>query len=550
MVENIIYEDTPFAEYLAEIGREEELVKQPEPIEMIREDSQDNKVTVSLFQKFKYDLTEYLRENLSTGLPLQEENDFEELFKYLLCTSHLLNDTLSIYFYNAKRPPLLEIRDFELYCCGFSKNSFEIIFSSIIGLMSILTTWLLLFNVNQEDFITKMIQLSIPFALISFVSYRYLRRKTMRTLHKLALYYIEVLVYHCQALDLKINKVLIMIQEIELISRGYRLSMPLSPISRIEQHSKNRRCLALRETLYNILKEALDKTDRLSLENLKQCFQKMHSKRRECLCHLLALDVMTTGRDSNRRDYEGHWVTVNTYLNNLGTVIEHYMNKITLASTNEQSSPKQDMPQPSPTIINNKKLKSYIQRLASVEQHIRAVQAKLYICNEDACTAKEDEKNKLLNNYESINKDFTYMFQEWEEGMKALKEVIGLTPSDADSSSNQLSLDEDAETLRDETDHEENYIKHNVDWSQIDGPFDVPEQVFIAEAEPEVSSKKMTREERIMIQKAKREDEAKAKAARVDSELMVHELKDVLIRRKPKSSKDEFHETPAVVTAN
>src|SRR5438067_1385547 len=177
----------------------------------------------------------------------------------------------------------------------------------------------------------------------------------MRTLYKLALYYIKVLVYNCQTLDLKINKALIMIQEIELISRGYRLSMPLSPITRIEQNSKNRRCLALRKIVYDILKNALDsyknsikdlqpvvsqnnltimynmyninscseneieeeddddeqvENDKLSLENLKQCFQKMHSKRRECLCHLLALDVMTTGRDSNRRDYEGHWSTV------------------------------------------------------------------------------------------------------------------------------------------------------------------------------------------------------------------------------------------------
>jgi hypothetical protein len=33
----------------------------------------------------------------------------------------------------------------------------------------------------------------------------------------------ETLVYNCQNLDLKINKALIMIQEIELVSRGYRL---------------------------------------------------------------------------------------------------------------------------------------------------------------------------------------------------------------------------------------------------------------------------------------------------------------------------------------
>jgi len=30
MAESIVYEDTPFAEYLAEIGSEEELIQQPE----------------------------------------------------------------------------------------------------------------------------------------------------------------------------------------------------------------------------------------------------------------------------------------------------------------------------------------------------------------------------------------------------------------------------------------------------------------------------------------------------------------------------------------
>lgn len=153
--------------------------------------------------------------------------------------------------------------------------------------------------------------------------------------------------------------------------------MPLSPISRIEQSSKNRRCGILRETVYNILKEAyvtysnniismqseISKTnltimqnmyniipyteseddwnnvdsekDKFSLEYLKHCFQKMHAKRRECLCHFLALDVMTPGRDSHRRDYEHHWAAVNNHLNELGATIGHYLETINLASANE-----------------------------------------------------------------------------------------------------------------------------------------------------------------------------------------------------------------------
>lgn len=53
----------------------------------------------------------------------------------------------------------------------------------------------------------------------------------------------------CQTLDAKVNRAIMIIQEIELVSRGYRLSTPLAPISRIEQASKSRRCNMVRAQL-------------------------------------------------------------------------------------------------------------------------------------------------------------------------------------------------------------------------------------------------------------------------------------------------------------
>ncbi|CAG8788689.1 21100_t:CDS:2, partial [Gigaspora rosea] len=346
-------------------------------------------------------------------------------------------------------------------------------------------------------------------------------------------------------------------------------SMPLSPISRIEQSSKSRRCGMLREIVYSILQEAfmsyrdamvamsseilkenlaimynmyniiprpegdewdLKEEDILALEHLKHCFQKVHTKRRELLCHFLALDVMTPGRDSGRRDYEHHWATVNEYLDNLGTITGLYLDKIIAASANELS-PKQDfLSQQTSQTITNKQLMTYLHRIASIEQHIRGVQAKLYICNEDArkyyetegVVVSEDERKQLMIQYESISQDFTNIRQ---------------------------SIEEDAETLKDENDQDEDPIEktHTIDWSRTDEPLDVLEQVFEAEAEIEVESvtKKLTREERIAIQKAKRIEEAKSKETRSNSERMVHELKDVLGRRKPLLSDDD-HSQPTL----
>ncbi|KAF0410560.1 Mysoin-binding motif of peroxisomes-domain-containing protein [Gigaspora margarita] len=615
MAESVIYEDTPFAEYLADIGSEEELIKQP-LFELERDSQASDATLVSRFSQYILNMPNYIQETLSTALPLQEENEFEERFKYLLCTSHLLNDTLSVYFYDSKKPKPIDVSDAGLYFGGISRRNFEILLSSIIGIIVVILTWLL-HGTDSKDIGTKMMQLPAAFALAlcgTFFLYRHMRRKATKTLYKSALYYVEKLVYNCQNFDIKLNKALIMIQEIELVSRGYRLSMPLSPISRIEQSSKNRRCGMLREIVYSILQEAfmsyrdamiamsseilkenlaimynmyniiprpegdewdLKEEDILALEHLKHCFQKVHTKRRELLCHFLALDVMTPGRDSGRRDYEHHWATVNEYLDNLGTITGLYLDKIIAASANELS-PKQDfLSQQTSQTITNKQLMTYLHRIASIEQHIRGVQAKLYICNEDArkyyetegVVVSEDERKQLMNQYESISQDFTYMFQEWEDGKKALKDVMEPMLVDSDLSNSRQSIEEDAETLKDENDQDEDPIEktHTIDWSRTDEPLDVLEQVFEAEAEIEVESatKKLTREERIAIQKAKRIEEAKSKETRSNSERMVHELKDVLGRRKPLISDDDhsqptlekpdstqIHETRATIIAN
>ncbi|CAG8518876.1 15086_t:CDS:2 [Rhizophagus irregularis] len=588
MAESIIYEDTPFAEYLAEIGSKEELIKQPEIFELERQFSQHSEAEMNFIARLTCDTIEYLKEAFSTALPIQEENQFEERFKYLLCTSHLLNDTLSIYFYDSKKPSITELRESGLYAGGLSRRNFEVLFSAVIGLTIVFLTWLI-HDAEAKDFRTTMIRLPAAFLLAMFASFFLYRRMT---LYDSALHYMETLVYNCQNLDLKINKALIMIQEIELVSRGYRLSMPLSPISRIEQNSNNRRCLALRETVYNILQEAFltyhnaivvmkpeisnhnlnimynmynivpcneddewikeEENDTHSLENLKLCFQKMHTKRRECLCHFLALDVMTPGRDSHRRDYESHWAAVNNHLNNLSVVTGLFLDRVIVASASELytiPSSKQDfMSQPSPAIITNKKLKSYLHRLACIEQHIRGIQAKLYICNEDARkfyetegASNENEKECLMNQYESISKDFTYIFQEWEEGKRVLKEMTDPIPRDPDSIGPHQSSVENVEIPNNNNEPIENSSeKPLIDWTQTDEPLDVPAQVFEAEAEPEVIKKKLTREERITIQKAKRTQEEKAKSVRQDSERMVHELKDVLVRRKPMNYESEM----------
>lgn len=171
------------------------------------------------------------------------------------------------------------------------------------------------------------------------------------------------------------------IQEIELVSRGYRLSTPLSPISRIEQTAKSRRCVTLRNRLAAVLRRAfivyeeaiidliehvnksnlsrlydmynvrsiasLSAVDRMdeneseataagtSLERLRALAQLMHAKRRECMMQLLALDIMSEGHDSVRRDYEKRWKAVNSVLATLAEETRKFVGDVVDALGNE-----------------------------------------------------------------------------------------------------------------------------------------------------------------------------------------------------------------------
>lgn len=193
------------------------------------------------------------------------------------------------------------------------------------------------------------------------------RRTAIRQLYQIALSKVQAFIDHSDTLDTKVHRVLITIQEIELVSRGYRLSTPLSPISRIEQNSKQRKCIQLRNRLSTVLRRAfityeegiIDLMDVVnksnlatlydmynvhsiaslsamneegdevySLDQLKKLAQLMHLKRRECMVHFLALDVMTENHDSVRYDYQAGWKAVIDVLKKIVDETENFAKEV------------------------------------------------------------------------------------------------------------------------------------------------------------------------------------------------------------------------------
>ncbi|KAF9213471.1 hypothetical protein BGZ59_005315 [Podila verticillata] len=566
------------------------------------------------------------------------------------------------------------------------------------------------------------------------------RRNTQSTQNQ-ALRSLQLLINQCQALDAKVNRAIMVIQEIELVSRGYRLSTPLAPISRIEQASKTRRCNLVRaqlvtalvtsgalfqkstETLqshidqkrlstlldmYNITpssgpnspavfhgaphdaiawtasptmegnpmlpsttarrnsmthrrsrtmtggsisrsrsrpasrpssfheafngphpsvineehqrftnstttptlitgnrrrvrhstswsaSEGEDSDPELfrtsprssgysagspitapemtTLEKLRKNFQKMHGYRREFLCELLSIRRKTRRGRQGAKDYDKNWAVVRDVLQEGVSGLEAVVNELNKALDAElYSLPRIDTRKAtSDNPAQDKQLQPFVHRLALLEQHVRGVQAKLYICNEDIReTVQEEpmdpEKRKLLESqFDSISQDISMMASEWQQGKTALMSVFD-PPTHA-----ALPMLEEASPNLDEDGGEEDSVfsgtvvdsmEHLEDQHGLKTLASKREEVFEGSTEDSLASEfgrrgmgangvKMTRAERIQQQKQIREQEDAKKERNRDSSRMVHELKDVLGRRRHMRENDDEPESPTPASTN
>lgn len=89
----------------------------------------------------------------------------------------------------------------------------------------------------------------VAIAIVATAFYVYARRQLLQYLRHRAISLSSDLVTSLQAFDASSSSALQLIQEVELVSRGYRLSVPLPPVTRLEQSSNTRRCIRLRKSL-------------------------------------------------------------------------------------------------------------------------------------------------------------------------------------------------------------------------------------------------------------------------------------------------------------
>ncbi|KAH8556291.1 hypothetical protein BGW37DRAFT_471852 [Umbelopsis sp. PMI_123] len=572
----VVYEDSPFAEYLQEIDVSEDLVA-----------SVTTNPPVTIYDRFRTLANDYwnnhslIKDFIVTRLPRAAEMAFTEEFKYLIVTSSLLNESVSVRSKSVARsnePPPSSLSD---HTERWNAAAYGLGILIMIGANRA--------SVNHLPGIRRTLHTTITSSLsmaATFMMYRNMKRQSLRHCHTITLKNLSHLIKQCRALDSRINRILNMIQEIELVSRGYRITTPLVPISRIEQNSKHRRCQEARKKLYILLNRAIFKfncsianvasmvdvstvlhlcdlynahpeidlriqaesqssmiqvedVSKLSLEFLKQICLNMHLRRREFLIQMLALRILTLGKLSSDKVYRQEWDKVQKEIGHLTQEIENIalesadiLNEMLYTVDSEERSHENKVTK------RQGEADAFMQRLSSLQQQLRTLQAKMFLCHEDAQRFNRDgsseDNTQLTQQFMSMSQDFDLMLKEWQQGQEALRKM--LHPTDTHNEMVEEIADGSLQELEvlDKATADDDVGPVLGSEEQFDLPAASRAQVFETVAElvnTEKARSKLSRAQRIAQAKEQREMDARIREEKADSQKMVYELKDVLGRR-------------------
>lgn len=299
---------------------------------------------------------------------------------------------------------------------------------------------------------------------ITLALYYYLRRQWLHYLRIQAIDSASSLTINAQDFDAAASAGITLIQEVELVSRGYNISNPLPPITRLEEISQMKRCARLRRTLHRTLISMfspyyrvyqslkpfaatldLDKyydiyeisrtdledaelvanvepaeiEDADALQDLKVGLQKLHIVRKLVLCTLLALDA-----DGSKSDFR-RWSVAVEMMGSVTTFTARMISNIDEVLGEEEDFPTPPTPKV-PLTPGRERMRSQMRQLGNLSQGIRGLQAKMRLLRDESDEALErsdevsESSTNLLAQYDSIGADLKGLIQEWEEGRAVL----------------------------------------------------------------------------------------------------------------------------------
>lgn len=410
----------------------------------------------------------------------------------------------------------------------------------------------------------------------------YFRQQWIRYLRNQALAEVTAFVSKAQDFDSALSAALSLIQEVELVSRGYRISAPLPPISRMEDKTQTRRCSRLRKAVKGSLAEMIkqylkvstavkafaeqidlekyhdvydisdfDISDAMqgftdkefedpdSLRTLKIAAARFHTIRKIFLCTMLAYEATGDNTDFLR------WSTAVEGFRKLNEATEESLARIRYLLSEGETFPTIQETK-FPLSPGREKRRSQFQKLNSLSTGIRGLQAKLALLREESERTLNEAEDvselgfSLMSQYESIGQDLKMLQQAWEEGKAALASGIDRNEKRLSSLSTMLSP---ATSLSGLTTVEEGGAAEafkaltgespcSSSFGSAKGDFDEAE-VFEGVSLPPRPRSMFTRDERIVRMKEERERRESAKQEVEASRGMLREL-EMVINLRPK----------------
>ncbi|KFY88719.1 hypothetical protein V500_06172 [Pseudogymnoascus sp. VKM F-4518 (FW-2643)] len=483
----VVFEDSPLASYFEGDGDKEEETWSPD--EKQNESSSTNsspsfapRGRPTVPSRFRHKLISPLRisvpkataatairntysEALNSRLGKADNTKFQERFRYIIVASQLLNDRqYHGQGYGGKSPP----RSSEDAPVA-SLKTFSPRGAVVTALIAFGVTWMIRWGSAGRDWISITLRCIIIAAMLvaaAIIGQAYLRRKWLLYLREQNITEATRLVGQTQDLDSAVAAALSLIQEVELVSRGYRLSLPLPPITRLEDRSQARRCLQLRRALFDSaidlmrryhegylalqplteplnlekyydiydittvdMQEALTEytkdefEDYESLRVLKILISRFVTLRKLFLCCLLALEA-----DGGKEDFT-RWRTAVDEIKGLSDVASLADSRVRSVFEQEESFPVPTTPK-SPLTPGRERWRSQLRKLNTLSTGIRSLQAKMHVLREESDKTLDESEDisqlgpHLMIQYDAIGVDLRSLMKEWEAGKAALANTI------------------------------------------------------------------------------------------------------------------------------
>ncbi|CAK7263181.1 hypothetical protein SEPCBS119000_000351 [Sporothrix epigloea] len=523
---------------------------------------------------------------------------FTEKFRYTIITSHLLTAASFGQHPQAPHPGASETpAENELALGTRSEDGAGARIPSATGIIVAVTSaFVFSWTVRwvYRGGIAHLTKKTIVFGLIVLagavvVGNAYIRQQWLLYLRNSALAEVRAFVARSHDFDSAASASIAFIKEVELVSRGYRISSPLPPISRMDDRSQSRRCLRLRKVVQSSLADVLSKSietadvikgfaqqmelemyynihditdfdisdamqgfnvaefdDADSIRTLNVLAARLHTVRKLFLCALLALEAK--GDESEYLP----WTTAVEGLSALNEIIGHGYQRMRAVLGEAETFPPATIPK-SPLSPGRERWRSQLGKLNSLSTGIRGLQAKLALLREESDHSLNEADDitelgpKLLAQYDSIGQDLKLLTQAWEEGRMSLasgidrneKRIssIGALLSPTISLSGLTTVGEDNSSSGGGT--AEDALRALTGGSPLGGSTaGDPEEEVVFEAvslSPATRRKSaLTRDERIAKMKEERERRAEAREQADTSRGMLREL-EMVINLRPKA---------------